>query len=558
MDKFCAEYLRRSAHQVLTSAGFEKSSRIAGEVFADVLKDYLLCLGKSAHECATNTRRIKITSTDVLAAFGELGINIEELKDWASSEGKILGKFLGPQPYILKDLLRRGLPGYSADNDNMSNNNNDNVDNNKSSSVVEIKLDDNIVDETLSSNDNSIETIENIETTNAISSEDNDNDHQDKQEMQDQIMGSLSQTESLEKMDIDDDLNLDMESSEQTEQGIDYENKDLEKGINIKNDNNNDNNDDDDDGKESIKEDNNNNNNNKTTKNMEIYNSWPQKRPSYIPEWFPPFPEINKFGEKENQIINGKQKIEDTQKIDKDTIIVTGDNDNDNIMDSKKITSLTSSSSSSSSFPSSPSHDNKNPKSKLSLSRRVKRSSDQRPPTCDQFVNLYKSISHSEPILHDSIETPKKKCKLKISPSSLFPSHYLNETTSKFDEANPSITTITTTQENNNNNNNNKDNKDNNKHYKLSNPSSSIIRSQSIFKLTSQKVPLLVSRRTKSINNNNNNNNNNNDDDSNDDNDDNNNILLLLLLLLNKIDKKWIWIHQSFYHPINKYFLPHN
>ncbi|CAG8472147.1 1674_t:CDS:2 [Diversispora eburnea] len=200
MDKFCAEYLRRSAHQVLTSAGFEKSSRIAGEVFADVLKDYLLCLGKSTHERATNTGRIKVTSTDVLATFEELGINIEELKDWASSEGKILGKFLGPQPHILKDLLRRGLPGYPADN-NMSNNNNN--DNNKSSSIIEInqddiKLDNNIVDETLSNN-NSIEMIETtINVINVNSSEnnndDNDKDHQDipgtqeTEEMPDQIM----------------------------------------------------------------------------------------------------------------------------------------------------------------------------------------------------------------------------------------------------------------------------------------------------------------------------------------------------------------------------------
>lgn len=102
MDKFCAEYLRRSVHQALTSAGFEKSSRVAGEVFADVLKDYLLCLGKSAHERATNSGRIKTTSTDVLAAFEELGINVEELKEWSQNEGKILGKFLGPQPYLLK------------------------------------------------------------------------------------------------------------------------------------------------------------------------------------------------------------------------------------------------------------------------------------------------------------------------------------------------------------------------------------------------------------------------------------------------------------------------
>ncbi|CAG8546997.1 30006_t:CDS:2, partial [Racocetra persica] len=105
-----------SVHQALASAGFEKSSKLGGEVFADVLKDYLLCLGKSAHEGAINSGRTKTTSTDVLAAFEDFGIKIDELKEWSQTDGKILGKYTGPLPQskIMEGLLRSGLPGYST------------------------------------------------------------------------------------------------------------------------------------------------------------------------------------------------------------------------------------------------------------------------------------------------------------------------------------------------------------------------------------------------------------------------------------------------------------
>ena len=100
MEKFCAEIIRRATHQTLASAGFEKSSRIGGDVLADVFKEYLMFLGKSAQEAATNAGRTKVNTTDILVAFEDLGINLEELREWAKTEGKVLGGYAGRKPTL--------------------------------------------------------------------------------------------------------------------------------------------------------------------------------------------------------------------------------------------------------------------------------------------------------------------------------------------------------------------------------------------------------------------------------------------------------------------------
>jgi histone H3/H4 len=102
MEKFCAEIIRRATHQTLAAAGFEKSSRISGDVLADVFKEYLMFLGKSAQEAATNAGRTKVNTTDILITFEDLGINLEELKEWTKTEGKVLGGYAGRKPTVLK------------------------------------------------------------------------------------------------------------------------------------------------------------------------------------------------------------------------------------------------------------------------------------------------------------------------------------------------------------------------------------------------------------------------------------------------------------------------
>ncbi|CAB4469076.1 unnamed protein product [Rhizophagus irregularis] len=92
MEKFCAEIIRRATHQTLAAAGFEKSSRISGDVLADVFKEYLMFLGKSVQEAAT-------------------------MLEWTKTEGRVLGGYAGRKPTVLKELLRSGLPNEMDDID---------------------------------------------------------------------------------------------------------------------------------------------------------------------------------------------------------------------------------------------------------------------------------------------------------------------------------------------------------------------------------------------------------------------------------------------------------
>ncbi|CAG8622091.1 7284_t:CDS:1 [Dentiscutata erythropus] len=318
MDRFCSEILRRSVHQALASAGFEKSSKLGGEVFADVLKDYLLCLGKSAHEGAINSGRTKTTSTDVLAAFEDFGIKIDGLKEWSQTDGKILGKYIGPlpQPKIMEGNIKPVDPNemqvdtaYTESHGKISNEAVDN--NNEPEGVKGLKIE--------ATNEHSVDS-------NAI-------------------------------------LQSDVQPL----------------------------------------------------------------RPSYVPEWLPPFPEIKpqeaeKIQDKTDDTSKKSPEVNSNQAMFQDTTLKIHKDDNVNSMKSILLSSK----------------DNKSSK----MTRR-KRSPDQRPPTYD-IANVYNSIAPPKVQTQEEspFESPKKKRKLKITPSSLIPFHTIDEI-SHDGIANQDVTSLT-------------------------------------------------------------------------------------------------------------------
>ncbi|CAG8729519.1 7372_t:CDS:1, partial [Acaulospora morrowiae] len=149
---------------------------------------------------------------------------------------------------------------------------------------------------------------------------------------------------------------------------------------------------------------------------------WPQVRPSYVPEWLPPFPTI--ISHKEDH-----EKGDEHEANDKKPEPAV---DNAESVIVENITGINSEmkGASANSLVNTP-HDRN-----VKTSRRIKRSPDQRPPTYDQFTNIYKSITSNKQTMKD-LETEttkdekKKKRKLKVSTLSLFPSHHAFET--KFD-----------------------------------------------------------------------------------------------------------------------------
>ncbi|CAG8563220.1 12849_t:CDS:2, partial [Acaulospora colombiana] len=398
MDKFCTEYLRRSALQVLTSAGFEKTSRIAGEVFADVLKDYLICLGKSTQSSAINAGRVKSTSADVLAAFEDLGIDVEELREWAQTEGKNLGSYAGSQPLILKDLLRRGLPGYSV-----------NSESNRPLKIVNKNY------ETMEKLLDKIQLVSSAEDYSKLESINQYSDSERTMQISESQEDMIDvKKEGEEEMVIDTDgLNENIESL--PEHKVDGEIEKLEEKTN-------------DDVKITVNE-----NKlddtvemqidvsiNKSDNNAKCLKPWAQVRPSYVPEWLPPFPKIRSLNEEDQEKGDDKKVDDEKPEYTADSVVAKDDGGMDLEMKNASTNSSVNTS-----------HDGN-----AKTTRRIKRSPDQRPPTYDQFANIYKSITLVKPVVKESEtemtkDEKRKKRKIKVSTSSLFPSHHIFET--KFD-----------------------------------------------------------------------------------------------------------------------------
>src|SRR5689334_13694453 len=105
MEKFCSEIIRRGAHQVISAAGYDRSSKLSCEVLTDVYKEYLMALGRSAQENANNVGRSLINLNDILQAFDEYKVNVNELKDWVENDGKALNGYSGVIPNVLKGFF---------------------------------------------------------------------------------------------------------------------------------------------------------------------------------------------------------------------------------------------------------------------------------------------------------------------------------------------------------------------------------------------------------------------------------------------------------------------
>ncbi|CAI2175066.1 6094_t:CDS:2 [Funneliformis geosporum] len=304
MEKFCAEIIRRATHQTLASAGFEKSSRISGDVLADVLKEYLMFLGKSAQEAATNAGRTKVNTADVLVAFEDLGINLEELREWSKTEGKVLGGYAGRKPTLLKDLLRSGLSSETEEIDlPVETKEKDKIESNGQSSRKTEHL------------GQKIHTKE-LTPKKLVSSEIKNNIKELKEVEDDMIIDIEGISEintplqnNSENKDSKDDENMSMSMEDNELPAL---SSDQTTPI--------------DDGKVS------NTNGEITKEHIEELNhneglSITKKRPSYIPDWLPPFPEIKPNEEepvKEDQKVEIQEKTIESGGLTESTISIEG------------------------------------------------------------------------------------------------------------------------------------------------------------------------------------------------------------------------------------------
>ncbi len=100
MDNAAQKLLESATHRTLHASNFSRSSSQASLVLSDLLSRYLALLSSTCAKYAQHAGRTKLTPMDALSALDELGVSLDELKEYGSTEGIELNR------YAVKSLRR--------------------------------------------------------------------------------------------------------------------------------------------------------------------------------------------------------------------------------------------------------------------------------------------------------------------------------------------------------------------------------------------------------------------------------------------------------------------
>ena len=93
MDNASQKLLEAATHRTLHAAGFSRSSSQATLVLTDLLSRYLTLLTSTCSKYAQHSGRTMLSSLDALTALDELGVSLDELKDFGATEGLELNRY---------------------------------------------------------------------------------------------------------------------------------------------------------------------------------------------------------------------------------------------------------------------------------------------------------------------------------------------------------------------------------------------------------------------------------------------------------------------------------
>ncbi|KAJ8074824.1 hypothetical protein PM082_019149 [Marasmius tenuissimus] len=100
MDSGAHKLLESATHRTLHAHNFSRSSSQASLALSDLLSRYLSLLASTCAKYAGHAGRRQFTAKDAALALDELGVSIEELKEYGSTEGIELNR------YALKSMRR--------------------------------------------------------------------------------------------------------------------------------------------------------------------------------------------------------------------------------------------------------------------------------------------------------------------------------------------------------------------------------------------------------------------------------------------------------------------
>ncbi|KAI0790918.1 hypothetical protein C8Q75DRAFT_758475 [Abortiporus biennis] len=88
MEQGAKKLLETSIYSTLHANQFSRSSTQATNILADLLSRYLLILSSTCARYATHAGRLRMTAKDAVSALEELGVDVEELSQFVSGEGR--------------------------------------------------------------------------------------------------------------------------------------------------------------------------------------------------------------------------------------------------------------------------------------------------------------------------------------------------------------------------------------------------------------------------------------------------------------------------------------
>ncbi|KZT23044.1 hypothetical protein NEOLEDRAFT_1070346 [Neolentinus lepideus HHB14362 ss-1] len=104
MDVNTHKLLDSATIRTLHAQNFSRSSTEAAHVLTDLLSRYLTLLSQSCKKYAEQAGRLNLSARDASCALEEMGVSIEELKEYCGTEGKELGRYALQTRNRLEDL----------------------------------------------------------------------------------------------------------------------------------------------------------------------------------------------------------------------------------------------------------------------------------------------------------------------------------------------------------------------------------------------------------------------------------------------------------------------
>ncbi|KAI0314003.1 hypothetical protein OF83DRAFT_1064528 [Amylostereum chailletii] len=104
MDAGASKLLESVTLKTLHAHNFARSSTQASMVLTDLLSRYLTLLSTTCAQYAQHAGRTNLTVRDAFSAFDELGVSLEELREYCEVEGSELARYAGHSTKRVEDL----------------------------------------------------------------------------------------------------------------------------------------------------------------------------------------------------------------------------------------------------------------------------------------------------------------------------------------------------------------------------------------------------------------------------------------------------------------------